>query len=235
MPRREAAKSARKSSALRPARRRRLWRGVLALRVEKVLLGVLVGAERNDVQDARFRDLGNALQRGFHGGQAKVVAQQGVGRFPGDAFQRGLRVVSGIVAVSALAAQECQHFLGGFAAVEGALKEAQLARAFRHWRGAAEHKAHTLGAQVVRGFSKFAQQALACFGRQTVRSANQVGVLFARGAQEFFQRDSRPEEDGAPARELRQVEKIHYAGNMDAFPQGARNNGFHEETSCLVL
>jgi hypothetical protein len=54
-------------------------------------------------------------------------------------------------------------------------------------------------------------------------------VFFPGSAQEFLHGHSRTKKNRAPARQFGQVKKVHYAGNVDAFPQGASNNGFHKK------
>jgi hypothetical protein len=104
-----------------------------------------------------------------------------------------------------------------------------------HGRRAAKDKTRSALAQFIRGLGEFTQKALARFRRQPVRNADQVGLLLTRGAQEFIDRDGRAKKNGAPAGNFGQIKKIHDAGNMDAFPQGARNNGFHRTTSCSIV
>src|SRR4029450_6500128 len=66
--------------------------GVLALRMEEVLLGVLVGAEGDDVEHAGFGDLPDAGLGGLGGGEAEGVAQEGEGVLPGEAVAEGFGV-----------------------------------------------------------------------------------------------------------------------------------------------
>jgi hypothetical protein len=123
---------------------------VLSLRMEEVGLGVLVNAQRDDVQHASLGDAGDPFPGGLHRRQAEVVADDGEGGLPGDALHGGLGEVGLGRFGMALALQVGQHSLGRFAAVEDTLEEADGPRPLGHWRRAAEGKAHASGAQVVR-------------------------------------------------------------------------------------
>jgi len=193
--------------------------------VEEVLLCVLVDAERDHIQHTRAGNLLDPGTRGLQGWQSEVVADERIGRLPGDAIYGPLweagfgRSIRG-------AAQVGGHFLGRLRAIEDALEEPEFGRTLGHGRGSAERETHARGVQVVGGLGKFAQQSFARLRSQPVGDADERRVLGPCGLQNVFYRDRGTQEHRAPAGLFGQPQKFHDACNMDALAQCCGDNGF---------
>ena len=85
-----------------------------------------------------------------------MVADQRIGRLPGDALDGGLRIISP-GGGARLAAQIRQHILGQLRAVENLLEEADGAGALGHRRRATERKANACRGQIIGGLGKLGQ------------------------------------------------------------------------------
>ncbi len=85
---------------------------VLSVGMEKVGLGILVDPQRDDIHHPGFGDAGDAFLRGFHGRQAKVMANDRKGRFPRDTLHRSLWKIALGQLGTILSFQERQYFFG---------------------------------------------------------------------------------------------------------------------------
>ena len=91
-------------------------------------------------------DAGDSIAGGLDRRQAKVVADDGEGGLPGKTLDCGLGKVGLGQAGLGLALEVGQHCLGRFAALEGALEEADGLRSLGYGRRPAEGEAHAGGA-----------------------------------------------------------------------------------------
>ncbi len=198
--------------------------GVLALGVEEVLLGVLVGAQGDDVDHPRRGDLRDPGGGGLHGGQAEVVAQQRVGVLPGQAVAERLRIGppprGGIIPP-----QVADHLLHRLRAVEGALDPAQGAGPGDDGGCAPEAEALPRQPGLLHRLAEGAQEGLAVLRREAVAEGHQVGVGLLDGPDEGLRGDGWPQEDGAPALGLGEAEEVVDPGDVHALPQGAPDDG----------
>ena len=198
--------------------------GVLALGVEEVLLGVLVGAQGDDVDHPRRGDLGDPGGGGLHGGQAEVVAQQRVGMLPGQAVAERLRIGppprGGIIPP-----QVADHLLHRLRAVEGALDPAQGAGPGDDGGCAPEAEALPRQPGLLHRLAEGVQEGLAVLRREAVAEGHQVGVGLLDGPDEGLRGDGWPQEDGAPALGLGEAEEVVDPGDVHTLPQGAPDDG----------
>ncbi len=181
---------------------------VLPFGMEEVLLRILVGAERDQVEGLGLGDFLNALDRRFHRRQAKVVAQNRVRRLPADARSGRLGVVCLAGGLGGESFQVSKHLFGFFAPVKDFLEKTDFFRPFGHWRCSRKGKTHACFVQVTGGFGKLAEQALAGFRGQAVRNANQIRFFFAGSFEQGFHRNCGAKKDGFPACFFSQAQEV---------------------------
>jgi len=158
--------------------------------MEEVLLRVLVSAQRDHVQRARLGDLGDALDSRLDGrrGDAEMVAQDRVRRFPVDALDGPLRESVRAVLLNRFAFQRQPDVMWRLLAGEHGVEVAQLAGDGGDGRRPAEEEA--LAAQHARRFqhrAQLGQQRPRVIGRQPVADPDHVRVVGDNGIHEGFQ------------------------------------------------
>ncbi|GIV81464.1 MAG: hypothetical protein KatS3mg051_0818 [Anaerolineae bacterium] len=198
---------------------------VLPRRVEEILLCVLIGSQRDHVQHARLGDLRDALDGRLDGrrGDAEMMAQQGIGRFPADTFNRLLGVSIWPLLFDYAPLQHLSHLMRRFVSGEHRIEVAHLAGDGGNGRRPTEKE--SFAPQHPRSFehtAQFTQQDTRVFGRQTIADTDHIRIVSDDGVEEAFQVGGRAGEVSLITGIFSHSQKASDTGHMDAVPQATR-------------
>ncbi len=203
-----------------------------------MLLRILVSAQRDHIQRAGLGDPGDALDGRLDGrrGDAEMVAQDRVGRFPADTLDSPLGEGVRAVLLDGPALQRQPDMVRRLLAGEYGVKVAHLAGDGRDGRRPAEEEA--LAAQHARRFqhpAQLGQQRPRVVGRQPVADADHVRVVGDDGIHEGFQSRRRAGEVCLVARFFGGGQEARDSGDVHAVAQAARQHlaRFAVHTSLL--
>ncbi len=206
--------------------------GILAFGMVKVLLRVLIDAQRDHVQHLGLGDLGDAAPGLLDAGEAKVMPQDRVGGLPADALHGGIGVGHLAARLTLLAPEVGDDIIGGLVAIKDALEKAEPACAFGDEGRAAKGKAHAGAVELVGLLGKGPQQPLAVLGGEAIGYGHEIRLLPLGGLQDVGDGNGRAQKDSSPAGLLGQTEKAHDAGHMGALAQGRGYDGLHGQLLC---